>query len=483
MQQKNIPAAQGGADLGSGSVGRLLFKLAVPAIVAQVINVLYNMVDRMYIGHLPEIGETALTGVGVCFPLITAISAFAALVSMGGAPRASIFLGRGDKETAEKILGNCATALVVVGRGAYGGVLCLRLPAAGTVRRRRRTPSAMPGSISASIWWAPSLCRRRWASTPSSTPRATPWWGMLTVVIGAVLNIILDPILMFGFDMGVAGAALATIISQAVSAAFTVWFLCSKRSYLRLKASNLRLVGKILWPSIALGLSPFVMQLTESVISICFNTQLQIYGGDIAVGAMTILSSVMQFAMLPLQGLTQGAQPITSFNFGAGKMDRVVKAFRILLISCLTYATALWAICEFAPQLVIGIFTPADGTLGVYTRSALRIYMAASLLFGAQIACQQTFVALGKAGISLFFGGAAQDHPAGAADLPAAAGAAHRAGHGGVPGRAGGGHAGRHHHLHDVRHRVRRHGQKVEAGAKSKSRRAVSRGVPCRRGA
>ena len=226
--------------------------------------------------------------------------------------------------------------------------------------------------------------------------------GMLTVVIGAVLNIILDPILMFGFDMGVAGAALATIISQAVSAAFTVWFLCSKRSYLRLKASNLRLVGKILWPSIALGLSPFVMQLTESVISICFNTQLQIYGGDIAVGAMTILSSVMQFAMLPLQGLTQGAQPITSFNFGAGKMDRVVKAFRILLISCLTYATALWAICEFAPQLVIGIFTPADGALGVYTRSALRIYMAASLLFGAQIACQQTFVALGKAGISLF---------------------------------------------------------------------------------
>ena len=281
-----------------------------------------------------------------------------------------------------------------------------------------------------------------------------------------------------GFDMGVAGAALATIISQAVSAAFTVWFLCSKRSYLRLKASNLRLVGKILWPSIALGLSPFVMQLTESVISICFNTQLQIYGGDIAVGAMTILSSVMQFAMLPLQGLTQGAQPITSFNFGAGKMDRVVKAFRILLISCLTYATALWAICEFAPQLVIGIFTPADGTLGVYTRSALRIYMAASLLFGAQIACQQTFVALGKAGISLFFGGAAQDHPAGAADLPAAAGAAHRAGHGGVPGRAGGGHAGRHHHLHDVRHRVRRHGQKVEAGAKSKSRRAVSAACP-----
>lgn len=401
MQQKNIPAAQGGTDLGSGSVGRLLFKLAVPAIVAQVINVLYNMVDRMYIGHLPEIGETALTGVGVCFPLITAISAFAALVSMGGAPRASIFLGRGDKETAEKILGNCATALVVVGVAltavffAFGyQLLGLFGASADTIGYAWQYFSIY---LVGTIFVQASLGLNAFINAQGYT-----MVGMLTVVIGAVLNIILDPILMFGFDMGVAGAALATIISQAVSAAFTVWFLCSKRSYLRLKASNLRLVGKILWPSIALGLSPFVMQLTESVISICFNTQLQIYGGDIAVGAMTILSSVMQFAMLPLQGLTQGAQPITSFNFGAGKMDRVVKAFRILLISCLTYATALWAICEFAPQLVIGIFTPADGTLGVYTRSALRIYMAASLLFGAQIACQQTFVALGKAGISLF---------------------------------------------------------------------------------
>ena len=388
-------------DMTSGSVGRLLFKLAVPAIVAQVINVLYNMVDRMYIGHLPEIGETALTGVGVCFPLITAISAFAALVSMGGAPRASIFLGRGDKETAEKILGNCATALVVVGVAltavffAFGyQLLGLFGASADTIGYAWQYFSIY---LVGTIFVQASLGLNAFINAQGYT-----MVGMLTVVIGAVLNIILDPILMFGFDMGVAGAALATIISQAVSAAFTVWFLCSRRSYLRLKASNLRLVGKILWPSIALGLSPFVMQLTESVISICFNTQLQIYGGDIAVGAMTILSSVMQFAMLPLQGLTQGAQPITSFNFGAGKMDRVVKAFRILLISCLTYATALWAICEFAPQLVIGIFTPADGTLGVYTRSALRIYMAASLLFGAQIACQQTFVALGKAGISLF---------------------------------------------------------------------------------
>ena len=475
MQQKNIPAAQGGADLGSGSVGRLLFKLAVPAIVAQVINVLYNMVDRMYIGHLPEIGETALTGVGVCFPLITAISAFAALVSMGGAPRASIFLGRGDKETAEKILGNCATALVVVGVAltavffAFGyQLLGLFGASADTIGYAWQYFSIY---LVGTIFVQASLGLNAFINAQGYT-----MVGMLTVVIGAVLNIILDPILMFGFDMGVAGAALATIISQAVSAAFTVWFLCSKRSYLRLKASNLRLVGKILWPSIALGLSPFVMQLTESVISICFNTQLQIYGGDIAVGAMTILSSVMQFAMLPLQGLTQGAQPITSFNFGAGKMDRVAD----LLPDLRHRAVGHLRVCA-----------PA-GHRHLYAggRHAGRVHpQRAAHLYGGQPAVRRAdrlpadLCGAGQGGHQPVFGGAAQDHPAGAADLPAAAGAAHRAGHGGVPGRAGGGHAGRHHHLHDVRHRVRRHGQKVEAGAKSKSRRAVSRGVPCRRGA
>ena len=388
-------------DLGSDSIGRLLFRLAVPSIVAQVINVLYNMVDRMYIGHLPGIGATALTGVGVCFPLITAISAFAALVSMGGAPRASIFLGRGDKETAEKIMGNCATALVVAGV-ALTAVFFL------CGRQLLRLFGASPDTIGyaweyfsiyliGTIFVQASLGLNAFINAQGYT-----MVGMLTVIIGAVLNIILDPILMFVFDMGVAGAALATILSQAVSAAFTVWFLCSRRSGLRLKKANLRPVARILWPSIALGLSPFVFQLTESIISVCFNTQLQVLGGDIAVGAMTILSSVMQFSMLPLQGMAQGAQPITSFNYGAGKMERVIKTFRFLLITCLIYSTALWAVCELAPQLVIGIFTPADGELGVYTRSALRIYMIASLLFGAQIACQQTFVALGKAGVSLF---------------------------------------------------------------------------------
>ena len=389
------------SDLGTAGIGQLLFRLAVPAIVAQVINVLYNMVDRMYIGHLEGVGDAALTGVGVCFPLITAISAFAALVSMGGAPRASIFLGRGDKETAEKILGNCTTALMVVGLLLTGiFYLC--------GYRLLELFGASPDTIGyawqyfriylvGTIFVQASLGLNAFINAQGYT-----MVGMLTVVIGAVLNIILDPVFMFALDMGVAGAAWATIISQAVSAAFTVWFLCSKRSYLRLKPANLRPVARVLWPSIALGLSPFVMQLTESVISVCFNTQLQIYGGDIAVGAMTVLSSVMQFSMLPLQGMAQGAQPITSFNYGAGKMDRVIKSYRFLLIVSLVYSTTLWAICEFAPGVVVGIFTPPDGTLGVYTCAALRIHMATSLMFGAQIACQQTFVALGKAGVSLF---------------------------------------------------------------------------------
>ena len=388
-------------DLGSAGIGQLLFRLAVPAIVAQVINVLYNMVDRMYIGHLEGVGDTALTGVGVCFPLITAISAFAALVSMGGAPRASIFLGRGDKDTAEKIMGNCTTALVVVG-------LLLTLAFYLCGYRLLELFGASPDTIGyaweyfsiylvGTIFVQASLGLNAFINAQGYTVT-----GMLTVVIGAMLNIILDPVFMFGFDMGVAGAAWATILSQAVSAAFTVWFLCSQRSGLRLKKANLRPVGKILWPSIALGLSPFVFQLTESVISVCFNTQLQACGGDIAVGAMTILSSVMQFSMLPLQGMAQGAQPITSFNYGAGKMDRVIKTYRFLLIASLVYSTTLWAVCEFAPGLVVGIFTPPQGALGVYTCAALRIYMATSLLFGAQIACQQTFVALGKAGVSLF---------------------------------------------------------------------------------
>lgn len=395
--QKREP---GEVDLGTGSVGKLLFKLALPAILAQIINVMYNMVDRMYIGHIKDVGASALTGVGVTMPVIMAISAFAALVSMGGAPRASIMMGKGDKESAEKILGNCTTMLVgaaviltavflIFGEpilllfGASGNTISfaldyMRIYAAGTI------------FVQLSLGLNAFINAQGYAKT-----------GMLTVLIGAVCNIILDPIFIFGFDMGVKGAALATIISQAVSCFWVVKFLNSSKSFLRIWRRNLKLESAIILPCLALGISPFIMQFTESIISVCFNTSLLKYGGDIAVGAMTILTSVMQFSMLPLQGLTQGAQPIASYNFGAGNMERVSRVFKLLLLTCLGYSTALWAIAEFAPQVFVGIFTN-NAELALFGEGALRIYMASSLLFGAQIACQQTFIALGNAKYSVF---------------------------------------------------------------------------------
>ena len=225
--------------------------------------------------------------------------------------------------------------------------------------------------------------------------------GMITVAIGALCNIVLDPIFIFSMSMGVKGAALATIISQAISSIFVVYFLTSKRSGLRIKLDNLKLDFQVILPCLALGLSPFIMQFTESVISVCFNTSLLKYGGDIAVGSMTILTSVMQFSMLPLQGLTQGAQPIISFNYGAENIDRVKRAFKLLLKISLSYSMLLWAVAMFIPDTFIYIFT-SHGELATYTRWAIRIYMAASGIFGIQIACQQTFIAIGNAKTSVF---------------------------------------------------------------------------------
>lgn len=388
------------ADLGNQSVGRLLFRLALPAITAQLINVLYNIVDRMYIGHIPVTGTDALTGLGVTMPAIMAISAFAALVSMGGAPRASIMMGRGDNGQAERVLGNCTTMLVIMasvltavflifGRqilmvfGASGNTIgyawdYMQIYAVGTV------------FVQLALGLNAFISAQGYAKT-----------SMFTVLIGAVCNIILDPIFIFAFDMGVRGAALATIISQAVSSIWVLKFLTSKKSLLTIRRENLRLCAGIILPCLALGVSPFIMQFTESVLFVCFNSSLLKYGGDIAVGSMTILASVMQFSMLPLQGLTQGAQPIISFNYGAMKAVRVKKAFRILLFSCLIYSVALWSVSMFAPRVFASMFTN-DSKLIEYSVWAIRIYMASSLLFGAQIACQQTFIALGNAKASIF---------------------------------------------------------------------------------
>ena len=388
------------ADLGKDSLGPLLLKLALPAILAQIINVLYNMVDRMYIGHIPKVGPSALTGVGVTMPVIMAVSAFAALVSMGGAPRASIMLGRGEHPKAEKILGNCTVMLVI---------MAIILTAVFLIWGE---PILMVfGASEATIGYALDYMRIYALGTifvqlalglnAFINAQGYAKIGMITVAIGALCNIVLDPIFIFSMSMGVKGAALATIISQAISSIFVVYFLTSKRSGLRIKLDNLKLDFQVILPCLALGLSPFIMQFTESVISVCFNTSLLKYGGDIAVGSMTILTSVMQFSMLPLQGLTQGAQPIMSFNYGAENIDRVKRAFKLLLKISLSYSMLLWAVAMFIPDTFIYIFT-SHGELATYTRWAIRIYMAASGIFGIQIACQQTFIAIGNAKTSVF---------------------------------------------------------------------------------
>lgn len=388
------------AKLGEDRIGGLLFKLALPAILAQVINLLYNLVDRMYIGHIAKVGSVALTGLGVTMPFIMCVSAFAALVSMGGAPRASIMMGRGNREEAERILGNCTSMLVIV---AVIVTAVSQIWGTDILMLFGASESTLPYAWAYMQIYSIGTIFVQLALGLNAFINAQGFakTGMLTVVIGAVCNIILDPIFIFGLHMGVRGAALATIISQGISCVWIVRFLLGRQTTLRIRKENLRIRPKTVGPCIALGVAPFIMQFTESVLNICFNTSLLKYGGDVAVGAMTILSSVMQMSMLPIQGLTQGAQPIIGFNYGAKKMDRVKKTFRLLFLSCVTFTAVIWLICMLLPQAFILIFTD-QAELIAFTKWAMRIYMAVSLIFGVQISCQQTFIALGNAKTSVF---------------------------------------------------------------------------------
>ena len=383
------------ADLGSAPIGSLLFKLALPAIAAQIINVLYNMVDRMYIGHIPDIGPSALTGVGVTMPIIMCISAFAALAAMGGAPQASILMGKGDKDSAEKVLGNCTFMLTVISLVLTALFLGFGRPILLMFGASEKTIlyawNYMKIYVCGTFFVQMALGLNAFINAQGYAKT-----GMITVAIGALCNIILDPIFIFGLHLDVRGAALATILSQGISCIWILRFLTGTHSTLRIRLRNLRPQKKFILPCLALGLAPFIMQFTESALSISFNTSLLKYGGDTAVGAMTILSSVMQFSMLPLQGLGQGAQPIISFNYGAKNIDRVKKAFHLLLRSAACYSTLLWLLCMLVPQIFISIFT-SDADLASYTIWALRIYMAVVFIFGIQIACQMTFISLGRA--------------------------------------------------------------------------------------
>ena len=385
--------------LGTQPLGKLLLKLAIPTVAAQLINMLYNVVDRIFIGHIPEVGSLALTGVGVCMPIIMVVSAFAALISSGGAPRASIAMGRNAYEDAEEILGNCfilqlvvsfvLTAVLLV----FGEDLLLAFGAS-----ENTIPYAAPylkvyalGTLFVQL----TLGMNGFITCQGFTKV-----GMISVLIGAGSNIVLDPIFIFVFHMGVRGAALATILSQAISCCWAVSFLLGKKTFLRLKKQHLRIRPKVVLPCVALGLAMFIMQASESVISVCFNASLLQYGGDIAVGAMTILTSCMQFAMLPLQGLGQGAQPIISYNYGAGNRERVKATFKLLLKLSLCYSLVLWGAVIAFPQVFAGIFTP-DPELLHFSAAALRIYLSGICLFGIQVACQMTFTSIGYAKASI----------------------------------------------------------------------------------
>ena len=385
--------------LGTAPVGKLLFKLAIPTVVAQLVNMLYNIVDRIFIGHMPVDGDLALTGVGVCMPLIMIVSAFAALVGSGGAPRASIFLGKQEQENAEKTLGNCFVLQLALSAILTTVLLIWAEPLLLAFGASKNTidyaASYMKIYALGTVFVQLTLGMNAFITAQGRTAVA-----MLSVVIGAVANIGLDALFILGFGMGVEGAALATIISQSASCAWVLIFLFGKKTMLRLKPKYFVPSARIIFPSIALGTATFIMQASESVISVCFNSSLLKYGGDIAVGAMTILTSVMQFAMMPLQGIAQGAQPILSYNYGARNADRVKKTFRLLLSVCLTYSMILGACVMAFPQAFAAIFTP-DDTLRKFAGWALRIYFGGVMIFGIQIACQMTFVSLGKAGCSV----------------------------------------------------------------------------------
>ena len=381
--------------LGTAPVGKLLFKLALPTVVAQLINMLYNIVDRIYIGHMPEVGDLALTGVGICMPLIMLVSAFAALVGSGGAPRASILMGKKDMEGAEKTLGGCfglqiaVSAILTVVLLIWNKDLLLAFGAsANTIEYATGYMSIYAiGTVFAQM----TLGMNAFITAQGFTKIS-----MLSVAVGAAANIILDPILIYGCGMGVKGAALATVISQALSCLFGLSFLFSKRSSLRLKPKYFISSPKIVFPCVALGTAAFIMQASESVISVCFNSSLLEYGGDIAVGAMTILTSVMQFAMLPPQGIAQGAQPILSYNYGAKDASRVKETYKLLLKVCLIYSATVWTAVMLFPSAFASMFSP-DAELVEFASRALRIYFAGMILFGIQIACQMTFVSLGNA--------------------------------------------------------------------------------------
>lgn len=386
--------------LGTAPIGKLILSLAIPAIAAQLVNVLYNIVDRMFIGRIPEVGATALTGLGVCFPIITLIAAFSSFVGAGGAPIAAIQLGKGNHEKAEKVVGNGFVVLCVFSVILTTFFMIFKEPLLYAFGASDSTIvyalEYLNIYLIGTIFVQLALGLNMFITCQGQAKVA-----MLSVLIGAIVNIFLDPVLIFGLGMGVKGAALATIISQACSTIWVVGFLVSKKSGLRIKKEHLKPDWEIIGAVAALGISPFVMQATESLISITLNSGLQKYGGDLHVGAMTILASVMQLIIIPLNGFTQGTQPIISYNFGAHNFDRVKKTFKRVLIICLSATVVCCLATVFFPTVFASLFTTNPELIQVCGK-VLPIYMGGIWIFGIQMACQSCFMGMGQAKISLF---------------------------------------------------------------------------------
>ena len=386
--------------LGTEPLGRLMFSLAVPSVAAQLINVLYNIVDRIYIGHIPEYGDVALTGVGVTFPILTMISAFSAFAGMGGAPLASIQLGKQNKQKAEQILGNSAGLLVLCAVILTVFFTVFKTPILYAFGASDATITYARDYITiyliGTIFVQLALGLNAYISGQGEAKIA-----MFSVLIGAVLNICLDPVFIFLFHLGVRGAALATIISQAVSAAWVVRFLTSEKSVMRLTFKNMHLNGATIKMIAGLGISPFIMQSTESLVTITLNTGLQKYGGDLYVGSMSILMSIMQLITIPVQGITQGIQPVISYNYGAGNIDRVKATLKRMILVCLSGTLVLAGVAIFFPEVYTGLFTNNKELLEL-TCKVMPVYFLGISIFGIQCACQTSFISLGQAKVSLF---------------------------------------------------------------------------------
>ena len=386
--------------LADAPLGKTFSKLAVPAVAAQLINILYNLVDKMFIGRIPSVGRQALAGVGVTTPVILVLSAFAALVSMGGAPKATIYMGKGQKEEAEKVLGSCTWMLIALSVILTVIMLLLGRPILMIFGASNETISFATEYMQ--IYCLGTLCTQLTLGLNAFiSAQGNTLSSMYNVAIGAIANIVLDAVFINSMNLGVRGAALATVISQGISAGFVIYYFCSGKGSLNLYVRNIRFDKELLGPCILLGTSPALMQLTENLVAISFNTSLQRYGGDVAVASMSILNSIMQFVMLLLPGLVQGAQPLLSYNLGAGNIERVRKTFRLLLICCVTGSFLIWLTCMAVPDRVASIFTN-DATLIKYTAGSIRIYLCMLLIYGVQVACQYSFVALDQAKKAIF---------------------------------------------------------------------------------